>query len=296
MTRKKKRLLIIGCGDVARRALPRLLRQWRVYALVRDFDPNLRALGVTQIVGDLDRRAELARLSGLAHAVLQTAPPPPEGEHDPRTRRLLAVLRRAGSLARRWVYISTSGVYGDCRGAWIDETHPVRPQTARAKRRLDAERCLRRAGRRGLIVSILRAPGIYAENRLPLERIRRGEPALLPEEDSYTNHIHAEDLAQACVRALSHGRPNRVYHVCDDSCLPMGAWFDKLADVFSLPRPPRMSRAEARARLSPQLWSFMNESRRLLNRRMKRELGVRLLYPTVDHGLAALKEERKCFG
>lgn len=276
----------MGCGDVVRRALPVLLRRWRVFALVREFDPALRALGVAQLVGDLDRPATLRRLAGLAHAVLHSAPPPNAGDGDPRTQRLLAALTRAPSLPRRLVYISTSGVYGNCMGARVAETRPLGAATPRGRRRVAAERRLRALGRKGRTrVSLLRAPGIYAADRLPLERLRRGDPVLVPAEDSFTNHIHAEDLAQACVVALERAGANRAYNICDDSDLPMGDWFDKLADAFGLPRPPRVTRAEAQTRLSPQLLSFMNESRRLVNRRMKRELGLRLRYPTVDAGI-----------
>lgn len=286
MKNNSRRLLIVGCGDVVRRALPVLLRRWRVFALVRQFDPALRSLGVAQLIGDLDRPATLRRLTGLADAVLHSAPPPNSGEGDPRTQRLLAALARSPSLPRRLVYISTSGVYGNCMGARVAETRPLAAATPRGRRRVASEQCLRAFGRKGRTrVCLLRAPGIYAADRLPLERIRRGDPLLLPGEDSYTNHIHAEDLAAACVAALEHGRSNRAYNICDDSDLPMGEWFDKLADAFALPRPPRVTRAEAQTRLSPQLLSFMNESRRLVNVRMKTELGVRLRYPSVDAGI-----------
>jgi nucleoside-diphosphate-sugar epimerase len=280
---KKRRLLIVGCGDVVRRALPVLTRRWQVVALVRAVDPALRAQGVKQIRGDLDQPASLRRLAGIADAVLHSAPPPGEGADDPRTRRLLATLTKARSLPRRLVYISTSGVYGPCGGAVVQETRPCAAVTARARRRVAAESLLRRANLR---VSILRAPGIYAADRLPLERVRRGDPVLLAAEDSYTNHIHAIDLAAACVAALERGGANRIYNISDDSDLRMGDWFDKLADAFALPRPPRVTRAAAQTRLSPVLLSFMNESRRLANTRMKRELKLRLRYPTVDDGIA----------
>jgi nucleoside-diphosphate-sugar epimerase len=289
-------LLIIGCGDVVRRALPQLQRHWRVCALVRERDAGLAALGVTQIVGDLDRPASLRRLAGVAHAVLHSAPPPEQGTDDPRTRRLVAALRRA-SLPRCLVYISTSGVYGDCGGARVAETRPLRPRTARAQRRVAAEALLRRFGAAsGCRVSILRAPGIYAGDRLPLERLRRGTPVFAAGEDSHTNHIHAEDLGRACGAALARGRANRVYNASDDSDLPMGDWFDKLADAFGLPRPPRLARAAAQAVISPTMLSFMNESRRLDNTRLKAELKLRLRYPTVDAGIAAALENPPCSG
>jgi nucleoside-diphosphate-sugar epimerase len=284
-----QRLLIVGCGDVVRRILPDLTRRWRVYALVRQDDATLAALGVTQIVGDLDRLSSLERLVGLADAVLHSAPPPDRGNCDPRTRRLVAVLRR-GSLPRRLVYISTSGVYGNCDGERVAETRCLRPQTARARRRVDAEGILRRFGCESTCrVSILRAPGIYAADRLPLDRLRKGLPVWRAEEDSYTNHIHAEDLGRACLAALRRGRANRAYNVSDDSGLPMGEWFDKLADAFGLPRPPRVSRRDTPDVLPQTQLSFMNESRRLDNRRLKQELGFRFRYPTVDAGIAAAK-------
>lgn len=296
-----QRLLIVGCGDVARRTLPLLTRRYRVYALVRKPDAQLSAefahSGFTQICGDLDRPETLRRLAGLASLVLHFAPPPDSGKPaaagDPRTRHLIAALRRGKILPRRLVYISTSGIYGDCGGAVIDETRPARPQTARAMRRVDAEEELRRWGRTpgAPIVSILRAPGIYAADRLPLERIRRGDPVLGPDDDVYTNHIHADDLARASVAALRRGRPNRAYHASDDSALRMADWFDCVAGTFDLPRPPRVSRAEAGELLSQAVLSFMSESRRLDNSRLKRELGMRLRYPDVAAGLAAAKKE-----
>lgn len=276
-----------------RRILPDLTRHWRVYALVRERDARLATLGITQIVGDLDQRASLQRLAGLADAVLYAAPPPDQGQRDPRLRRLLAELRR-GSLPRRFAYISTSGVYGHCGGERVAETHRLAPQTDRARRRVDAEGVLRRFGRESwCCVSLLRAPGIYAGDRLPLDRLRKALPVWRAEEDSYTNHIHAEDLGRACLAALRHGRANRAYNVSDDSDLLMGAWFDKLADAFGLPRPPRVSRkvspGDTPVALSPTQLSFMNESRRLDNRRLKRELAFRFRYPTVDIGIAVAK-------
>ncbi len=281
---------------MVRRALPELIRHWRVYALVRGRDADLAALGVTQIVGDLDRPSSLRRLAGLADAVLHSAPPPDSGDEDPRTRRLIAALRRR-SLPRCLVYISTSGVYGDCQGNRVFETRSVKPHTGRAARRVAAEHALRRFGAASSCrVAILRAPGIYAADRLPLDRLRRGTPVFATGEDSYTNHIHAEDLGRACLAALERGRANRLYNASDDSDLPMGEWFDKLADAFGLPRPPRLSRAAAQSAVSPTLLSFMNESRRLDNRRLKTELRLRLRYPTVDVGIAAAREKNRCSG
>jgi nucleoside-diphosphate-sugar epimerase len=193
------------------------------------------------------------------------------------------VRRLAGSRASvRLVYASTTGVYGDCGGAWIDETRATQPANARAKRRVSAERQLRRATARGSVAaSIARIPGIYARNRLPLARLEKGTPALIDADDVYTNHIHADDLAAILVRLATHGKPARAIHASDDSSLKMGEYFDAVADAFGLPRAPRITRAQAEERIDPSLLSFMRESRRLVNRRLKDELRVRLRYPSV---------------
>lgn len=289
----KQTLLIAGCGDVALRAAPLLQAHYRLLGMYRrpENRESLRLQGITPVFGDLDIPDSLSKISGLAHAVLHLAPPPNLGRHDTHTANLLAALTRtrrpktkikAAMLPQRLVYISTSGVYGDCEGRLVDETHVLNPQTERALRRVDAERQLRSWGlRTGVSVSILRVPGIYAGNRLPLARLRDGIPALLPEQDSFTNHIHADDLARIVVAALRLARPGRVYHACDDSHLKMGEYFDLIADRFGLPRPPRVSRAEAEGQISPGMLSFMRESRRLINTRLKHELHVNLRYPTV---------------
>lgn len=253
----------------------------------------MRAKGVTPIVADLDKRRSLSRLAGLGEVVLHSAPPQHDGARDLRTRRLCAAISRARVAPRRLVYISTSGVYGHCEGSWVSEARPVRPTTARARRRADAEQVLRRMGRSlGVGVSVLRAPGIYASDRLPVERLRRGDPVLVRGEDVYTNHIHADDLARIAALALFRGRPGRVYNVADDSALKMGDYFDLVADGFGLPRPPRVSRREAGELLGAASLSFMSESRRLVNRRMKRELKARLRYPDVASGIAAARNPR----
>ena len=292
-------LLIVGCGDVARRTLPLLLGRYRVVALVRDpaQAPFWRAQGALPLIADLDQRNSLRRLSGLADVVLHFAPPPERGTGDPRMRRLLAALCSGESLPQRLVYISTSGVYGDCAGERVPETRRLRPQTPRARRRVDAERQLRSFGRSaGTCVSILRAPGIYAADRVPLERLQRGTPVLAAKDDVFTNHIHADDLAMLAVAALRRGLPNRVYNASDASHLKMGEYFDLVADRFGLPRPPRISREDAEKALSPVQLSFMSESRRLDNRRISRELRVRLRYPQVAEGVDAAWRERNTCG
>lgn len=288
-----KNVLIVGSGDVAERALPWLVKRFRVVALVRDPEraQALRALGARAIRGDLDDRRSLRRLAGIADLVLHFAPPPAHGATDRRTAALTAALATRRSLPQRIVYISTTGVYGDCGGAWVDETWPCRAGTARARRRVDAERRLRRLNRTGgPTVSILRAPGIYAGNRLPVARLERGDPVLRPEEDVRTNHIHADDLARLACLALFRGRPCRAYNAVDASDMKMGDYFDFAADLFGMERPPRLTRVELKSALSPMALSFMSESRRLRGERILREFRVTLRYPTVKEGLAAALE------
>jgi nucleoside-diphosphate-sugar epimerase len=285
------RLLIIGSGYMARRAIPLLARHYRIYGLVRNETRKveLTSLGVTPVSGDLDDRAKLSRIAGLADVVLHLAPPSNDGEHDSRTTHLLAALSK-GILPRRFVYISTSGVYGDCGGAQVSETHVLNPQTGRAQRRVDAELQIRDWARRnGVKASILRVPGIYAENRMPLDRIRVSMPAIVAEEDSYTNHIHADDLVRIIVAALRNGKPNRVYHASDDSRMMIGDYLDAVAEAYQLRRPPRITRAKAQRILPDTLLSFMNESRQLTNLRLKQELKVKLQYPTVADLLHVIK-------
>ncbi|MBQ0958972.1 NAD(P)H-binding protein [Ideonella sp. 4Y11] len=272
-------LLIVGCGDVGMRVLRLLAGRWRVLALTSQAarTAELRSAGATPLIADLDQPASLWRLAGLADAVLHLAPPPGSGREDPRTRHLLQALARCGQRPRVLVYGSTTGVYGDAGGALFDETRPVAPSTERAWRRVDAERALRAAGRCGWRVALLRIPGIHAADRVGgsvLDRVRQGRPLLRPEDDVFTNHIHADDLARACVAALWRGGPQRAYHITDGVDCLMGEWYDQAADLAGLPRLPRVSRDDMARTASPMSLSFMGESRRLRNERMRAELGV----------------------
>lgn len=296
---RRQRILIIGCGDVGLRVARQLAPRVRLLALTSspERSPELRARHITPLAGNLDQSATLRRLAGLATRVVHLAPPPgenlPDWRRDPRTLALLRVLRLR-SLPQAVVYGSTSGVYGDCQGEWASETRPVNPHTPRAWRRVDAEAQLRFFGRSsGVRVHTLRIPGIYAPDReggTPQGRLLKGTPVLAPDDDVFTNHIHADDLARACVAALWRGKPQRVTNASDDTELKMGDYFDLAADLYNLPRPPRVARSTAQDELPLMLLSFMSESRRLANTRLKQELGLRLRYPTVDQGLALQKK------
>ena len=289
---RRSRVLIVGCGDVGQRCA-RILKHARVMALTSSPDKRagLRALGVVPVMGNLDQAVSLSRFAGIATHVLHLAPPLANGGVvDLRTQALLRRLLVRG-LPRALVYGSTSGVYGDCAGAVVTELRPRHAQTPRAQLRVDAENLILQFGRiTGTRSCVMRIPGIYAPNReggTPQARLERGTPVLVPEDDVYTNHIHADDLARACVLALWRAKAHGVYNVNDDTQLKMGDYFDLAADIYGLPRPPRVVRAEAAGHLTPLTLSFMTESRRMNNQRVKRDLGLRLRYPTVAQGLIA---------
>ena len=295
---RRQRVLIVGCGDVGLRTAGQLgaPQSQRVRLMALTSSPDrvrlLRACGITPLQGNLDDPASIQRLAGIAHRVIHLAPPPTDragaSERDPRSLVLVRALRlRTPPLAL--VYGSTTGVYGDCGGQRVDETRAVNPHTPRAQRRVDAENLMRFLGRSGVRVSVLRIPGIYAADReggTPRERLLKGTPVLAAKDDVYTNHIHANDLARACAAALWRGKPQRVVNVTDDTDLKMGDYFDLAAGLFGLPKPPRLPRDQASSALPLMLLSFMSESRRLDNTRMKQELRLKLRYPHVRDGLS----------
>ena len=295
---RRQRVLIVGCGDVGLRTAGQLgaPQGQRVRLMALTSSPDrvrlLRACGITPLQGNLDDAASLKRLAGIAHRVIHLAPPPTDrqgaSDRDPRSLALVRALRLR-ALPQALVYGSTTGVYGDCAGQRVNETRSVNPHTPRAQRRVDAENLMRFLGRSGVRVSVLRIPGIYAPDReggTPRERLLKGTPVLAAKDDVYTNHIHANDLARACAAALWRGKPQRVVNVTDDTDLKMGDYFDLAASLFGLPKPPRLPRDQASSALPLMLLSFMSESRRLDNTRMKQELRIKLLYPHVRDGLS----------
>jgi len=301
MKTESGKVLLLGAGDIGRRIIASITPQFAVTAVTsqRANRSSLKRLGAKAVSANLDRPHSLSRLPSDWQILIHCAPPPARGTRDSRTRNLLRSvalrgLERSKILTRVIIYLSTSGVYGDCGGAVVSEARALRPANPRAQRRVDAERRLaRHAKRRGMHLIILRVPGIYAADRLPLERLQAGTPAIIAAEDSYTNHVHAADLAALTVRAMRHAlrrRPalSRAYNANDDSDIRMGDYFDLVAQAFGLPAPPRLPRAAIANAVSPMLFSFMRESRRLDNRRQKRELRLRFQFPTVADGVSAI--------
>jgi len=238
------------------------------------------------VTGDLDQPSSLQTLSTRSALLYYFAPPPGEANIDPRMKALLDSIQ-PGEGPTKIVYISTSGVYGDCHGGWVTEQSPVNPRTARAKARLAAETLLLKWGRQTATpIVILRVGGIYGPGRLPIEHIEEGLPVLRIAESPYTNRIHADDLARICMAAALHGEAD-IYNVSDGEPSTMTDYFNAVADLLNLPRPPQITMAEAQWKLSPAMLSYLTESRRMDNRRMIEELGVTLLYPNLQAGLAA---------
>jgi len=289
-----EKVLIIGCGDVGLR-VARLARGRgaAVTVLVRS-EENRRRLeekGFTALSGDLDAPSSFPALQSREAVLYYFVPPPGKGAGDSRMEHLCASIR-PGEAPAKIVYISTSGVYGDCGGADVTEEAPVNPQTDRARRRLAAEDHLRALGAlRGVAVIVLRVPGIYGPGRLPLERIRAGQPVLAEAEAPWTNRIHADDLARVCIAAGEKGEAGDIFNVSDGRPGTMTEYFNAVADACGLPRPPQVSLAEARRVMSPLMLSYLGESRRVDNTRMREKLGVELLYPDLEAGIRASLEE-----
>ena len=283
-----KTVLIMGCGYIGRRVAGLLqARNYLVTGCVRSRESAvaLEYSGIRAVTFDLDQPATRPDWAHGFDSVLYFAPPPAQGEQDPRMQAFLEILN-VEMPPRRMVYISTSAVYGDCQGAWITESQAVNPATARGQRRLDAEKRLTAwCGAYGTQWILLRVPGIYGPGKLPLARIRKGTPVLCEQDSPYTNRIHADDLAAVCVAAMHSTRVNTVYNVSDGHPSNMADYFFRVADAAGLPRPPTVSRIEAQEVLSAGMLSFLKDSRRMSNAKMQDELAVTLRYPDLAAGL-----------
>ncbi|MEN8180824.1 MAG: SDR family oxidoreductase [Pseudomonadota bacterium] len=280
---------IIGCGDIGSRvAKACLARGDRVQGWVRTPASleRLRDLEIPDMQVDLD--APAAVIPGIHnHQLFYFAPPPAAGQEDHRVARLIQLCRESVSPSRV-IYLSTSGVYGDCQGEWVDETRPPNPVVDRARRRLDAESRWKAWSREtGGELVILRVAGIYGPNKLPLQRLQSGQPMVSEEDSPITNHIHIFDLVKICLTAMQRGRTGEVYNVSDGHPGSMTGYFNQVADFLKLPRPPLITKAQAERLLSPGMLSYLRESRCLSNKKMLDELGVVLSYPSLIEGLPA---------
>jgi len=287
--------VIIGCGDIGRRVGLELIKQGgKVLALSRSAE-NLQKLQDEEfatLLGNLDYKEDTPVIPVHARSVFYLMPPQGGGLSD---YRMLNFCRQLspGNCPSKLVYISTSGVYGDCGGAVVTEETPVNPQTSRAKRRVSAEQQLReQADKLGFPLVILRVTGIYGPGRLPVTRVMQGHPVLKPEEARFTNRIHSLDLVRVCLAAMEKGEDGDIFNVSDGQQSTMSEYFTAVADLHNLPRPRQISMAEAEQEMNPLMLSYLKESRRMENRRMKEKLEIELLFPTLSAGLKACGEEQ----
>ena len=288
-----KNVLIVGCGDIGERVAALYQQKKRdqekcsVSGMVRSEESvnRLQQAGITPVQADLTRMESLDTAVTARATVFYLAPPPSEGESDPLIRQFLNAISTK-DLPEKLVLLSTTAVYGDCQGEWIDETYPVNPQTARGRRRLDAEQATRDwSASTGVPIVILRVGGIYGPGRLPIARIEKGLPILKESESPFTNRIHQDDLAQICIAAAERGKAGEVYNVSDGQPSTMSRYFKDIAVARGLPMPPEVSLDEAEKVMSAGMLSYLKESRRLDNRKLVEELGVVLGYPNLGVGL-----------
>jgi nucleoside-diphosphate-sugar epimerase len=289
MSAARPHILIAGCGYVGQRLAALLRQQYDVSAVVRTPDrvAELGRLGIPAVAIDLDRvRANTTIPERLEQeAIVYLTPPPSSGESDLRLDRFLQL---ATVPPRAFLYMSTTGVYGDVPTGSVDEGSAVSPRTDRARRRVSAEEmtrvwCNERRVRR----VVLRVPGIYGPQRLPLDRLRRCEPVVSEAEAGIANRIHVDDLVQACILAVTNADARGVYNVSDGTSISSTAFMNAVARLAGLPLPPQVSMVEAQLTFTPERLSFVNESRRVSNERMLKHLGVKLKYADIDAGIRA---------
>ena len=290
----RRHVLIAGCGYVGQRLALQLQSRYDVTGLVRSAErvAELQSLGVRALAIDLDRvRPGTTIPESLdLEAIVYLTPPPVLGESDLRLDRFLQL---ASVPPHTFVYMSTTGVYGDTAGAIVDESSVVQPRTDRARRRISAEEmtrvwCTERRVRR----VVLRVPGIYGPDRLPLERLRHFEPVVREREAGINNRIQVDDLVEACTCAITNSEARGVYNVTDGRPLSSTTFINMVAKAAGLPPPPQVSMEEAQLTFSPERLSFLNESRRVSNERMLKHLGVVLKYADVEAGIRASLRDR----
>ena len=284
---------IIGCGDIGKRVAKELLSQGdKVQATAHSSGgtAELAALGIAPIVANFDYREDLPVLAVHQQRLFYFMPPQGGGSSDARMTNFCRMLS-PDNCPQRIVYMSTSGVYGDCGAELVTEDTPVNPQTSRAKRRISAENQLRdKAGELGFELIILRVTGIYGPGRLPLAQLHKGHQVLRPEDSPVTNRIHSLDLVRICLVAMEHGESGDVFNVCDGQQSSMSEYFIAVADLYDLPRPQQLGWDEAQQVMNPLTLSFLQESRRMTNRHMLEKLGIELLYPTLEEGLTICRQ------
>lgn len=289
LVKDRKQAFIVGCGYVGRRLALQLGKEYNLYGLVRTTASlkSLRSAHVEPIMLDLDKlgKQDLSPVWFRNCTLFYFAPPRADGESDVRLHRFLNLLE---TIPDTMVYISTTGIYGNTHGAVVDESSPVNPQTQRAMRRVSAEHitriwCTENKVRR----VVLRVPAIYGPGRLPLDRLRKQEPVIRADESPIINRVHVDDLVQACLAAALNPQARGIYNVSDGNACSMTEFLRLVAELANLPMPAEIPLDEAQLSYSPEFLSYLDESRRVDNTRMRKELGVQLRYADVRQGISA---------
>ena len=289
--------VILGCGDVGRRIIAQLtsspvsladsISDSSILACTRSAQArqNNALLGVQSIELDIDKAHALpAEIQGSDLYYL--IPPPKQGTIDTRSRRVIELLSEQGLAPKKIVLISTTGVYGDCRGEWVTEKSTTSPQTERGQRRLDSERqWLAWCEDYNVAINVLRVPGIYAFSRIPRQRLENKTPVVRAQESGYSNRIHADDLAMVAISAMHEPIAGEVFNVTDGSPGKISEYLQAACVVLGLPPLAEISMREAQAELSSGMLSYLSESRKISNQKMLSTLKVTLAYPDFRIGL-----------
>lgn len=274
------RFFLFGLG-FSGRVIARHLRAagWEVAGTTRSGEA-VDLPGVSVHPFDRDHPLPAGALEGVTH-VLSSVPPDEHG--DPVLDVAGEQLKRAG-LA--WVgYLSTTGVYGDRGGEWVDETSELRPNLERSRRRAAAEAEWRASG---LPVHVFRLAGIYGPGRSAIDTVKGGHARRIVKPGQVFSRIHVDDIATTVLASMARPNPGAVYNVCDDDAAPPQDVIAHACALLGVDAPPEIGWDEAKATLSPMALSFYADNKRVANERIKRELGVRLAYPTYREGLAAI--------
>lgn len=287
---------IIGCGYIGKKVANNLNKKKRktvCFVKTEQSKKECESMGLqaTQFnldATDLDLADEFK--FGLSQSkVAYFSPPPPVGKTDTRIAHFIYALESLDLPPEKIVLISTTGVYGDCNGEWIDESRTLNPQADRAYRRVDAEEQLKVYCEKAQVPYIVfRVPGIYASDKLPLKRITSGEPIVSAEDSGFTNRIHADDLAAFCVEALISNVETGVYNCCDGQPSTMNDYFMKVADALGKQRPDEISLQQAQQELSAGMLSYLAESKRISNKKLLTHFETQLRFPDLDAGLKSI--------
>ncbi len=284
-------LFCFGLGYSAMRLANRLLADgWRVSGTCRDAEQAaaLRTQGIEAHRFDGETPGESAWLEGATH-ILSSVPPSAAG--DPILAGFGDILAARNDVT--WVgYLSTTGVYGNTDGAWIDETASVNANVPRSQHRAEAERgWLALHEQSGLPVHLFRLAGIYGPGRSPLDNVRAGKARRIDKPGHQFSRIHVEDIATVLMASMARPNPGAVYNVCDDEPMEPAIVTTFACELLGVEPPPMTPFAEAAKNMTPMGLSFWEDNRRVRNDRIKDELGVELAYPTYREGLRALAAE-----